>query len=723
MGSSTRPRRVITPTVIQMEAVECGAASLGIVLEYYGRIVPLEALRVSCGVSRDGSKASNILRAARTYGLDAKGWRKEIAALREMSGPLIVFWNFNHFLVLEGFGRGVVYLSDPASGRRQVSDDEFDRSYTGVVLELRPSASFQRGGQSRSMMTALGRRLTGSHAALLFSVLLGLLLIVPGLASPTFTRLFIDGVLVAKSTTLVRPLLLVMVATMLLTSAATWLQQHYLLRFETKLSVASSGQFLWHVLRAPMTFFTQRSSGDIGSRVAANDTIAGVLSGQLATTALSLLTSVFYLVVLFSYDVLLALVALVAAVLNVVALRTVGKHRAAGNRKLQADQGKLVGTTMNGLQSIETLKAGGNESDFFTRWAGFQAKVVTGTGELAVPSLLLSAVPTVLAALTTVAILWIGGLRVMDGVLTIGALMAFQALASSFMGPVAQLVGLGATVQMLEADMNRLDDVLQYPIDPQLAPDAEAGTMANAAQVVKLSGELELRNVTFGYSRLEPPLITNFSLTVRPGERVALVGGTGSGKSTVARLVTGLQEPWSGEVLFDGQPRRAYPRRVLTDSIGLVDQDIFLFDGTLRDNLTMWDDTLAEARIVQAANDACIHDDIAARPGGYDGRVDEGGRNFSGGQRQRLEIARALVGDPSIIVLDEATSALDATTEKRVDDNLRRRGCTCLIVAHRLSTIRDCDEIIVLERGVVVQRGTHDELKALDGAYARLIAS
>jgi len=723
LASNTRPRRVVTPTVIQMEAVECGAAALAIVLAYYGRIVPLEELRISCGVSRDGSKASNVVRAARTYGMDARGLRKEIAALRMMQGPLIIFWKFNHFLVLEGFGRGVVYLSDPGGGRRSVSDEEFDRAYTGVVLEIRPSSTFKKGGQSRSIVMALKRRLAGSGAALAFSVLLGLLLVVPGLAAPTFTRLFIDGVLIAKSTVLVRPLLLVMVATMLVTSAATWLQQHYLLRFETKLSVASSGQFLWHVLRAPMTFFTQRSSGDIGSRVATNDTIASVLSGQLATTALSLLTSVFYLAVLFSYDITLALVSMAAAALNVVALRVVGAVRAAGNRKLQADQGNLVGTTMYGLQSIETLKAGGNESDFFTRWAGFQAKVVTGTGELAVPSLLVSTVPMVLSAITTVAILWLGGLRVMDGVLTIGALMAFQTLSASFMGPVAQLVGLGATVQMLEADMNRLDDVMQYPIDPQLAPDAERGTLSDAAQIVKLSGTIELRNVTFGYSRLEPPLITDFNLTVRPGERVALVGGTGSGKSTVARLVTGLQEPWSGEVLFDGKPRGAYPRRVLTDSIGLVDQEIFLFDGTLRDNLTMWDNTLGDARIVQAAKDACIHDDVASRPGAYDGRVDEGGRNFSGGQRQRLEIARALVGDPTIVVLDEATSALDATTEKRVDDNLRRRGCTCLIVAHRLSTIRDCDEILVLERGVVVQRGTHDELKALDGAYARLIAS
>jgi NHLM bacteriocin system ABC transporter peptidase/ATP-binding protein len=733
LAADPTPRRVTTPTVIQMEAVECGAASLAIILGFHGRIVPLEELRQACGVSRDGSKAGNILRAARGFGMTAQGWRMEVEAVRALQGPFIVFWDFNHFLVVEGFSKKGVHLSDPAAGRRMVSHEEFERSFTGVVLELRPTENFQKGGEPRSLRRALIRRLEGSGAGLAYAIILGLILMLTGVASAAFTSLFVDGVLIGGSRTLAGPLVAVMFLTVGITGAATWMQQNALLRLETKLAVTASARFFWHVLRAPMTFFSQRSSGDIGARVETNDKVAAVLSGELATTALSLLTSGVLLVVLLSYDVLLAAITALTAALNIVALRAVSATRTAGNQKLQSDLGNLVGTTMNGLQSIETLKAGGNEADFFTRWAGYQAKVVTGTGELAVPTLLVTSLPPLLTALNTVVILWIGGLRVMDGVLTIGMLMAFQSLAGRFMSPVAQLVGLGATIQTLEADMNRLDDVLRYPVDRALAASGETANGAPGSDpadaapdemgTVKLSGHVELRNVTFGYSPLDPPLVTDLSLVIRPGERVALVGGTGSGKSTIARLVTGLQEPWSGEILFDGQPRSAYPRRVLTDSVALVDQEIFLFDGTLRDNLTMWDTTLDDARIVQAAKDASIHDDIAARPGGYEGRVDEGGRNFSGGQRQRLEIARALVGDPSVVVLDEATSALDASTEKRVDDNLRRRGCTCLIVAHRLSTIRDCDEIIVLERGVVVQRGTHEEMKGVEGPYAQLIAS
>lgn len=719
---------MVTPTIIQMEAVECGAAALAIVLAYHGRFVALEELRVSCGVSRDGSKASNIVRAARNYGLEANGWRREIDALRKMAAPFIVFWNFNHFLVVEGFGKGVVYLNDPASGRRTVGNEEFDRAYTGVALSFSPSAEFQKGGAPRSIIAALRRRLVGSRGVLTLAVALGALLVVPQLAAPSFTRVFVDDVLVGGSDLLARPLPLLMVLVTLVTAAGTWLRQHLLLRLETRIAVSTSSRFFWHVLQAPVTFFTQRSAGDIGARVASNDVVAAVMSGQVATTALSAVMSILLLVVLFSYDVVLAAVAAGAAAANLLVLRLVGSTRGARSEKLQGDEGKLVGTTMYGLQSIETLKAGGNESDFFTRWAGFQAKVVTGTSELAVPTLLLNAVPSLLVSLNTIAILWLGGLRVMDGVLTIGMLMAFQSLAGNFMAPVSQLMGLGATLQTLGADMNRLDDVLEHPRDPQLADPSGAAVGSGAASStdrprVKLAGAIELRNVTFGYSKLDPPLITGFSLSVRPGDRVALVGGTGSGKSTVAKLVVGLHEAWSGEVLLDGVPRVAHPRRLLTDSVAMVDQEIFLFDGTLRENLTMWDATLAEARIVEAAHDACIHDDIAERQGGYDGRVEEGGRNFSGGQRQRLEIARALVGDPSILVLDEATSALDASTEAQIDRHLRRRGCTCLIVAHRLSTIRDCDEILVLDRGVVVQRGTHDEMKDVDGPYARLIAT
>ncbi|MGE0449921.1 MAG: NHLP family bacteriocin export ABC transporter peptidase/permease/ATPase subunit [Vicinamibacterales bacterium] len=721
LGSRPRLRRVVTPTVIQMEAVECGAAALSIILGYHGRIASLEELRVACGVSRDGSKVSNILKAARTYGMTAKGWRKDVSALATFAVPFVVFWNFNHFLVVEGFGKGRVYLNDPASGRRVVTDEEFDRSYTGIALEITPSPEFKKGGQRRSIVTALRRRLSGSETAVVFAVLVGLVLVLPGLVIPTFTRIFVDNVLIARMDDWIRPLIAAMALTLAARASATWLLQHYLLRLETKLALTTSSRFLWHVLRLPMVFFAQRAPGEIGTRVAINDRVAMLLSGDLASTGLSLVTIVFFAVLMLTYDLPLTLATIAIAALNVVALRTVSRVRVDGNQKLLQDRGKLVGATMGGLQMIETLKSGGTESDFFVRWSGYQAKVVNGEQALGVPTQMLSAVPPFLMSMNTLAILWFGGLRVMDGAMSIGMLMAFQSLAASFMEPVSKLVTLGSVIQEVEGDMNRLDDVLNYESDPQAAraEPPEDGT----DQLIKLNGHLELKNLTFGYSRLEPPLIADFSLTLRPGERVALVGGTGSGKSTISRLVTGLYEPWSGEILFDGMPRSAIPRSVMTNSLGLVDQDIFLFEGSVRDNLTMWDTTVPEASIIRATKDAVIHSDVADRPRGYDGRVDEGGRNFSGGQRQRLEIARALVGNPTIVVLDEATSALDAETEKLVDDSLRRRGCTCLIVAHRLSTIRDCDEIIVLERGVVVQRGTHEQMKHVDGPYARLLAT
>lgn len=714
-----RDRRVRTPTVLQMEAVECGAAALAMILSHFGRVVPLEELRVACGVSRDGSKASNILRAARQYGLSAKGYRREPADLRAMPLPSIIHWQFNHFVVLEGFRRGRAYLNDPNAGPTVVSAEEFDQSFTGVVMVFTRTDEFVRGGTPPGLMAPLRRRLTGSGVALAFVLLAGLALTIPGLVSPTFNRIFLDKVVVAGLHLWLTPLLLAMGVSLLITGVLTWIQQAYLLRLETKLALSMSSRFFWHVLRLPVEYFTQRYAGEIGNRVSINDRIAQLLSGDLATTTLNLLMIAFYAVLLFRYDNVLTLIGIAIATLNLGALRYVSRKRTDLNQRLQQDRGKLMGTAMGGLQTLETLKASGGESDFFARWSGYLAKVTNTYQQLQYETLLLSSVPPLLMAINAALMLGIGGARVIDGHLTIGMLAAFQALMAAFISPVNKMVDLGSTLQEVRGDMNRLDDVLQAKLDPPVAKAESEGETA----ATKLVGRLELRNVTFGYSRLEAPLIRDLSITLEPGSRVALIGSSGSGKSTVGKLVAGLYTPWSGETLFDGLARSAIARSVMAQSLGMVDQDISLFEDTVRDNLTLWDDTVPESDIVQAAQDACIDDEIAERPGGYSSVLEEGGRNLSGGQRQRLEIARALATNPSIMVLDEATSALDPATEQRIDDNLRRRGCTCLIVAHRLSTIRDCDEIIVLDHGVVAQRGTHAAMSIVPGPYRDLIAA
>ncbi len=714
-----------TPTVIQMEAVECGAAALAIVMAHYGRIVPLEELRVECGVSRDGSKAINVLRAARRYGFESKGFRKEPAQLEkgELPLPLIVFWNFNHFIVLEGFRGDRVYVNDPAMGRRTMSAQEFDEGLTGVVLSMQPGPEFERGGSRPGLIGKLRRRVQGSEGALAFAVIVGLLLVVPGLVIPVFSKIFVDDVLIRGMDQWMIPLVVAIVITAVMRGALTYLQQYFLLRLETKLALSMSGSFLWHVLRLPVVFFTQRYAGEIGTRVGINDRVAQLLSGELAVNLLGLLTVGFFALLMFMYDATLTLIVIGVALLNVVALRAIARRRIDANQKLLQDQGRLAGVSMAGLVSIETLKATGTESDFFAQWAGFQAQTMNGEQELGVATQTLGAVPPFLSAINSAAILGVGGLAVMAGELTLGSLIAFQSLTGSFMAPVNNLTAMGTRLQDVEGDLNRIEDVLRYEQDVYFedVQPTPSHVVVPSTSEGRLVGRLELRDVEFGYSRLDPPLIEGFDLVLEPGARVALVGGSGSGKSTIARLVAGLYQPWSGSVLFDGLPREEHSRLVLTNSLAVVDQEIFLFTGTVRENLTLWSDLIPGHQIVEAARDAQIHEDVMSRKGGYDSEVSEGGMNFSGGQRQRLEIARALVGDPSILVLDEATSALDPATEERVDDRLRRRGCTCLIVAHRLSTIRDCDEIIVMDRGRVVQRGTHNGMKDADGPYAKLI--
>ncbi len=714
--------RVRTPTVLQMEAMECGAAALAMILAHYGRVVPLTELRQSCGISRDGSKASSVVKAARAYGLTAKGFRKEPEEVRQMPMPAIAFWDFNHFLVVEGFGNDRVYLNDPAGGPRTVSYEEFDRAFTGVVLTFEPGEGFERGGEFPSLARGLASRLQGSLAALAFGVLAGLALILPGVLMPAYSRVFVDNILVGQINDWLPPLLTAMAVTLVFLVALSWLQQYVLFRLGQKLEVSSSGRFFWHVLHLPVTFFDLRYAADVASRTQLNSRIADLLSARLTVNVVNLTMIVFYAVAMLRYDVVLAVIGVGVSLLNLVALRVSGRRRTDASRRVEREQGHVLATSFHGVQTIETLKAGGTESDFFARWAGFQAKAIRADQELSVYSSYLSVVPALLTGLTTTAILIIGGQQIIVGALSIGALVAFQYLMASFSGPVNTLVTLGGDVQEIEAGIGRLNDVLEYPTDATLDAYPAADTL-EGREPARLMGGFELRDISFGYSSLEAPLIEGFNLTVRPGARVALIGGSGSGKSTIARLLCGLYQPWSGEILFDGQPRTSHPREVMVSSLALVNQEVVLFEGTVTENITLWDSTVPESQVIQAGRDAEIHQDIAARTGGYASMVEEAGRNWSGGQRQRLEIARALVSDPSILVLDEATSALDPTTEQRIDDHLRRRGCACLIVAHRLSTIRDCDEIVVLQNGKIVQRGTHDELIAQGRLYASLIAA
>lgn len=719
--------RCRTPTLLQMEATECGAAALGIILGYHGQMVPLAELREACGISRDGSKASNIVKAARNYGLKASGFNiKDLVNLQTLKCPYIVFWNFNHFLVVEGFSPERVFLNDPATGPRSVAWQEFDEAYTGVVLSFEPSTTFQKGDSTPNLWRSLWERLRGSVDVLAYCVLAGFFLVISGLIIPAFSQVFVDQVLIENRSDWLRPLILGIVLTSVLMGLLTLLQLRFLRRMKIKLSISMSSRFLWHILRLPVSFYDQRFAGEISSRVQLNDHLANVLSGKLATTVIAAVMVIFYALVMLQYDVILTMVGMLFVAVNLVALRLVSRWRVDANLRMLQEHGKVNGVAISGLQSMETLKASGLESDFFARWAGYYAKAINAQQDMAVTNQTLGIVPSFLSGITTMLVLVIGGLRVMDGAMSIGMLVAFQSLMQSFMDPVNSLLNLGTELQELEGNLTRLDDVLRNPIDPQL--ETGTGTPPPARHSVRfalmrLQGYLELKHVTFGYSRVAPPVIDDFNLILYPGKRVALVGGSGSGKSTLAKLVCGLYEPWQGEIRFDGHVREQIPRSLLTGRISFVGQDIVLFAGSVRDNLTLWDTTVPEKNLVWACQDAAIHDVILAMPGGYDAELLEGAANLSGGQRQRLEIARALVNNPAILVMDEATSALDAETEKIVDQNLRQRGCSCLIVAHRLSTIRDCDEIIVLEQGKVVQRGTHDDLKQVKGAYLNLIRS
>ncbi len=707
------------PVVMQLEALECGAASLCMVLAYYGKWVPLEQVRADCGVSRDGSKASNILKAARGYGLNAQGYRYEPEKLKENGRfPCIIHWNFNHFVVLDGFKGDKAYLNDPAKGTYSVSMEQFDKSFTGVCIFFEPGESFVPDGRPKSTWSFIKKRMAGTGAAVAFVVLTTAITSLIGIINPAFSRIFMDRLLTGKNPEWFYPFLFGLSLLTAVSLVVAWVQAVYTLKLNGKLAIVANSSFLWHVLRMPMEFFSQRMAGDIAMRQSLNEGIANALISTFAPLVLQTGMMVFYLAAMLRYSVLLTAVGVASLLINLVMARIISQKRVNVTRVQMRDAGKLAGSTVAGIEMIETIKASGAENGFFEKWAGYQAGVNTQTVKFANVNHYLGLVPTLTATLASTAVLMLGVYLTIQGQFTAGMILAFQGFLTGFTGPAQSLIGAGQTIQEMRTNMERIEDVMEYPIDVNFD-----GSFDETAEYGKLSGEVVMKDVTFGYSRLGVPLIEHFDLHLKPGSRVAFVGPSGCGKSTLSKLISGLYQPWSGELLFDGKPIKDINHSIFTGSVAVVDQDIILFEDTIMGNIKMWDSSIEDFEAILAARDASLHEDIMGRDGGYTYRLTEGGKDLSGGQRQRLEIARVLAQDPTIIIMDEATSALDAKTEFEVVNAIKNRGITCIVIAHRLSTIRDCDEIVVMEKGKVVERGTHDELYAKGGIYTSLVAS
>lgn len=704
-----------TPTVYQMEATECGAASLAMILAYYGKYVSLEQLRIETGVSRDGCNMKNIMLAGRKFGLEVHGYSRELDELFEMPVPCIIHWNFSHFVVWEGRKGSSCYINDPAVGRRKLTVQDLDDCFTGVAMTFKPTESFTKSRRRETFFSFMKERLDGYKGAVSALIMLGLFLVIPGLVVPSMSRVFVDDILIGGNKKWMNGLVAVMLGMAAAKGFLVFYRGVLLQRIQKKMILLSARDFIYHLLRLPISFFDQRYAGDLSQRLNNNNNISMFLTGDIAESALNVLTVAFYVIILFMYSPVLTLIGLAVIAVNLFAMYRCSIFIKDMSMKSQQDQGRLVGMLFAGLSITNTLKASGTEDEYVRRILGNYAKNIELEQEMGFRQEFLNAIPEVTKSLLDILMLVIGGAFVIQGDMTPGTLVAFTSLLGSVAEPVGAIAGFIQKIHTTGADMARVNDIMKYKEDEKFSGSE------HAAMSEKLLGRVTLENIAFGYDILKEPLIKDFSFDLAPGRSIAFIGASGSGKSTVAKICSGLYTPWEGEIRMDGIAVKQIPPEVLAASVSSVSQEICLFSGSIRDNLTMWNKYILNADVVRAAKDACIHDFITSHAGGYDYELAEDGSNISGGERQRLEIARALVNDPSVLILDEATSALDPITEKQILDNIKRRGCTCIMVAHRLSAIRDCDEIIVMDEGRIVQRGTHEELIKEEGHYQRLL--
>ena len=720
--ATPRARRVVTPLRLQTHTTECGAACISSVLAFFGYNAPLSELRERCEVNRDGSSAAALMRAARHYGLDCKGRLTQTPDLWKLPLPPILFWEFNHFLILEGLDQNRVYLNDPASGRRKLSWTEFNQSFSWVALHFKPKPEFRPGGVRRTMAQRLSAWLQGAWGALAYALVCGLMLVVLALVTPVALGIFVDHVHTGNASWGAF-LAATLAAAALLAAGLTWLKQRCLLRLSTRISIVAGDHVVTRLLALPVEYFNHRMIGDLVARVGSIDRIAKALSEQFVGLVIEMVMSVVLLAVMLVYDVTLALAVLALAALMLALMHLSARRRTEANYALRHEQDLLLGIGALLLSQIDKLRIKGEDDNAFSRWGGHQARELAARQRYAELGLLDSAIPMLFLLLANAVVLALAATQVIAGAMTLGVLVSFYLLAAMFLESVGRWAELSRWRRTLETDMQCLDDIAEAAQDrTPLRARRPTGAIATLNGRLRLAGRLELQNLSYGYNRQRPPLVKAFNLTIEPGQRIAVVGPSGSGKSTLARLVAGVYQPWAGEILFDGFPRREIPDDVMSRSLAMVDQDVILFSGSVRDNITLWDSAVPDDDLVAAARDAHIHNDIISRPRGYATQITEDGNNFSGGQRQRLEIARALVRNPTLLILDEASSALDAVTEAGVEHALRRRGVSSLIIAHRLSTVRDCDLIIVLDKGEEVQRGSHDELVAdKDGLYHQLL--